>query len=98
MMPSDSGRIPMPSTGLMNYTTVNSVDMAAQQETRLGKAHQIATLTLIPGMLSIILYFLIDIHKQVYTASQAVIKHEQQLKDHDKNIDRLERLVFNTKH
>lgn len=71
--------------------------MSPRQNQQLTTIHQWATVTVIPAMLGLILYFLMDVHKQVKTASNAVIKHEEQIHDHERSIEQLEQYVFRTR-
>ena len=71
--------------------------MSPRQNQQLTTIHQWATVTVIPAMLALILYFLMDVHKDVKSASNAVIKHEEQIKDHDRSIQDLKQFVFRTR-
>jgi hypothetical protein len=64
---------------------------------KLTKSHKVITVSLIPLMLSVIVYFLIKIDKKIDVAAEAVIKHEQQLHDQDRRINKVENLVFQSR-
>jgi hypothetical protein len=71
--------------------------MSPANKQNLTSLHQWATLTVIPALLSLILYFLIDVHKTIKVSSDAVIRHEQKINDHDQNIKMLQQYVFKSK-
>jgi len=71
--------------------------MTQKNADRLTQSHKVITVSLIPLMLSVIVYFLIKIDKKIDVAAEAVIKHEQQLHDQERRINRVEQLVFQPK-
>jgi len=64
---------------------------------RLTESHKWITVTAIPALLTVILYFLTKIDKKIDIAADAVIRHEQKLHDHDNRIDHVEQYVYRTK-
>lgn len=68
--------------------------MSPRQDAMLTKGHQWLTVTAIPALLSIILYFLVKIDKKIDVASDAVIRHEQRIDEHDRRINHMEQYVF----
>ena len=63
----------------------------------LTKSHQWLTVTAIPALLGIILYFIVKIDKKIDVASDAVIRHEQRIDDHERSINHLEQYVFRSR-
>lgn len=72
--------------------------MTEKKPDRLTTSHKWITVSLIPLMLAIIVHFLIKIDKKIDVAAEAVIKHEQQLHDQDRRINKVENLVFQSRY
>ena len=64
---------------------------------RLTESHKWITVTAIPALLTVILYFLFKIDKKIDIAADAVIKHEQQIHEHERRIDHVEQFVYRSK-
>jgi len=68
--------------------------MTQKNNDMLTQIHKWITVTAIPALLTIILYFLIKVDKKIDFASDAVIRHEQQLIDHERRLTSLHDFIF----
>jgi len=64
---------------------------------RLTESHKWITVTAIPALLTVILYFLYKIDQKIDVAADGVIRHEQRLDDHENRMTHMEQYVYRSK-